>query len=202
MRTAAAKENCLVLDFAGNIERHGPVDNILPPLRRRKGGEVPMKECEDCIMLVPLIARTCRFCGFEFPIEDSSKLAEQASQSPILDLEQSHIRYEDIRSVFSVQQCPGQPDSIQIDYFDRDQKVASDWLNPLQTDYAGLAAEKWFVEYCEYFGRFQSIVDALDVAEQQAAAPEYIVVDESGRVPRVVDTGPPRRESFPAWMEG
>jgi DNA repair protein RadD len=202
MRTAAAKENCLVLDFAGNIERHGPVDNILPPLRRRKGGEVPMKECEDCIMLVPLIARSCRFCGFEFPIEDSSKLAEQASQSPILDLEQSHIRYEDIRSVFSVQQCPGQPDSIQIDYFDRDQKVASDWLNPLQTDYAGLAAEKWFVEYCEYFGRFQSIVDALDVAEQQAAAPEYIVVDESGRVPRVVDTGPPRRESFPAWMEG
>jgi DNA repair protein RadD len=29
-RLAPGKENCLVLDFAGNVRRHGPIDRIRP----------------------------------------------------------------------------------------------------------------------------------------------------------------------------
>lgn len=201
MRTANHKKNCLVLDFAGNIDRHGPVDNILPPVRRSRSGEQPMKECEDCIMLVPAIAKTCRFCGYEFPIHDCHKLGDRASQSRILDLEQSHVRYEDIEASYHVQQKPGEPDSIRVDYFSRGKKVASESLKPLHSGFEGLSAEKWFGEYCEYFGRFQTIVEALDTAEQLAAVPEFLVIDESGRVPRIVTAGRPERRLLPDWLE-
>ncbi len=200
MRSAPGKKNCLVLDFAGNIDRHGPVDNILPPLYKRKGGEQPMKECEACVMLVPAIARSCRFCGFEFPISDCSKLAERASLSPILDLEQSHVRYEDLEVNFSVHQRPGEPDSLQIDYFQQDEKVASDWIRPLHGGYDSLEAEKWFAEFCEYFGGFHTIVDALDIAVQGAVPPDHVIVDTSANEPRVVSIGKAQRESLLAWL--
>lgn len=201
MRTAVNKTDCLVLDFAGNIDRHGPVDNILPPSRKRRGGEQPMKECQECVMLVPAIATSCRFCGFQFQMMACSRLADQASMSPILDLEQSHVRYEDLQVNFSIHQSPGQPDSIQIDYKDSEGRIASDWVRPLHGGYEALAAEKWFAEYCEYFGQFQSIVEALDVAEQRAAPPAYVIVDHGTSDARVVATGEPARESLEALLE-
>ena len=45
MRPSPGKENCLVLDFAGNVARHGPVDAIsLPDAKTGTGtGEAPTK---------------------------------------------------------------------------------------------------------------------------------------------------------------
>lgn len=193
MRTAESKRNCLVLDFAGNIDRHGPVDNIQEPRLSKRGGELPMKECEDCIMLVPAIAKTCHFCGFQFSISDCGHLVDAASTSRILDLEENHTRYDNLQTAYSVHQKPGEPDAIQIDYLKGSKHVASDWIRPLHTGYDGLRAEKWFVEYCEYFGRFSTIMEALDIAQQQAVTPEYIIVNESSRPPQVVSLGEPRR---------
>ena len=49
MRTAEGKENCLVLDFAKNIERHGPVNQIKPNQKgkRKKTGEMLVKSCKE-----------------------------------------------------------------------------------------------------------------------------------------------------------
>jgi DNA repair protein RadD len=49
MRTAEGKTDCLVLDFAGNINRHGPVDKVQPPKKKgKREGDAPLKECESC----------------------------------------------------------------------------------------------------------------------------------------------------------
>lgn len=201
MRTAPGKDNCLVLDFAGNIDRHGPVDSIHPPQWFAKsGGELPTKECDACAMHVPAFSTSCKFCGYMFPYADKTKLVDIASTSRILDLEHSLQTYEDLSVSFSVHQRDGEPDSIQIDYFEDDVKVASDWIKPLGEGYEALEAEKWFVEFCDYFGRFESIIDALDIAMQRAVPPEHIVVDESGRTPRVVSIGAPKRESLEALL--
>ena len=201
MRTASGKDNCLVLDFAGNIDRHGPVDSIHPPEWFSKSGEAPTKECEACAMHVPAFATTCKFCGYEFPYADRSKLVDMASTSRILDLEESLTTYEDLSVAFSVHQRSGHNDAIQIDYFEDEVKVASDWIRPLDGGYEGLEAEKWFVEFCDYFGRFDSIIDALDIAMQRAVAPSHIVVDESSKPPRVVATGEPLRASLETLLE-
>jgi DNA repair protein RadD len=44
-RLDPSKENCLVLDFGGNILRHGPVDALEIKDRASGNGEAPAKEC-------------------------------------------------------------------------------------------------------------------------------------------------------------
>lgn len=68
LRIAPDKENCLVLDFAKNVERHGPITAVKPPKKHEKGqGVAPMKVCPDCLEVVPSQTRICPDCGHEFP---------------------------------------------------------------------------------------------------------------------------------------
>jgi len=65
MRLKSHTDHCLILDFAGNIETHGPVTNVRPP-RKSKGGEssdAPVKACPECDELVHLSVMECPECG-------------------------------------------------------------------------------------------------------------------------------------------
>ena len=66
---AGGKLNCLVLDFARNTERLGPInDPILPKAKiKGKGGVAPIKICPDCNTYNHASARFCIDCGYEFP---------------------------------------------------------------------------------------------------------------------------------------
>lgn len=72
-RKADGKANCLILDFAGNVRRHGPVDAIEGVEKSKKGSEefkvkeetVRARECDSCGELNPLNVRNCRACGYE-----------------------------------------------------------------------------------------------------------------------------------------
>ena len=47
-RLAPTKENCLILDFAGNVRRHGPIDLVRPKRQGEgSGGEAPTKVCPE-----------------------------------------------------------------------------------------------------------------------------------------------------------
>src|SRR5690606_13948020 len=67
-RLAEGKENCLVLDFAGNVRRHGPIDLVRPKRPGGPGdGPPPTKICPECGTIVAIAALECLGCGFEFP---------------------------------------------------------------------------------------------------------------------------------------
>lgn len=69
MRPNAGKADCLVLDFAGVVETHGPITNVQPP-KKSSGdgeGEAPVKVCDDCGELVHISVMTCPSCGALFP---------------------------------------------------------------------------------------------------------------------------------------
>lgn len=66
-------KDCLVLDFAGNIARHGPITAVTPPKKRRAGRSVKddkpkVKECPECHEGCAPNARVCPCCGYEFPM--------------------------------------------------------------------------------------------------------------------------------------
>ncbi|MCA8881095.1 MAG: DEAD/DEAH box helicase, partial [Rhodobacteraceae bacterium] len=70
-RLAPGKENCLVLDFAGNVRRHGPIDLVRPKRPGDGGeGEAPTKVCPDCDSIVALSATECPDCGYVFPARE------------------------------------------------------------------------------------------------------------------------------------
>lgn len=72
--------DCLVLDFAGNIVRHGPVTDVEPPKARDMVPEMRLvKECPECQDAVSMRMKVCPCCGYEFPqrqVEKDLKLNE------------------------------------------------------------------------------------------------------------------------------
>ncbi len=85
MRTAEGKADCLVLDFGGNILRHGCIDQIQV---RQKGAAVeishaPQKECPECHIVVPIAAKSCGGCGYQFP-PASCRVTQRAETAPII----------------------------------------------------------------------------------------------------------------------
>jgi DNA repair protein RadD len=70
MRLKDHTDHCLVLDFAGVIQAHGPIVMVNPPMRKgeeNRGGEAPVKACENCHELVAISARECPACDTPFP---------------------------------------------------------------------------------------------------------------------------------------
>ena len=68
MRLKDHTDHCLVLDFAGVVQTHGPITNIKPPSKMGKGdGESPVKVCDNCDELVHISAKICPACGEPFP---------------------------------------------------------------------------------------------------------------------------------------
>lgn len=69
MRLAPDKTDCLVLDFAGNILEHGPVDAIRPPKKpgEKAKSDAPVRECPNCQAFVLVQLRVCPDCGYEWP---------------------------------------------------------------------------------------------------------------------------------------
>jgi DNA repair protein RadD len=73
MRIAPNKTDCLVLDYAGLIERHGPVDQVSIKSVKENGKikkkltKEPAKECPQCFVFCHPSTRECQECGFLFP---------------------------------------------------------------------------------------------------------------------------------------
>lgn len=90
LRIAPNKSDCLVLDFAGNVSRHGPITAIVPPNKRGKeDGKAPTKSCPQCDEIVAIQLRQCPQCGFEF--------AEEKEKEPLI------LRNDDIMGIESLE---------------------------------------------------------------------------------------------------
>ena len=83
-RLAPGKENCLVLDFAGNVRLHGPIDLVRPKRPGDGGdGEAPTKVCPECESIIALSATECPDCGYVFPAREV-KITPTAAALPVL----------------------------------------------------------------------------------------------------------------------
>ena len=100
MRLFAGKENCLLLDFGRNLDRHGPIDQIKGKAGDLSSGdgEAPLKQCPACFEPVYAAVRHCPACGFEFPPFELH-LTTKASDSAVFSTQIVPIEYP----VFSVQ---------------------------------------------------------------------------------------------------
>lgn len=74
LRLKSHTDHCLCLDFAGIVAMHGPIDDVITPLKRQKGdGVAPSKECPKCFEIIAAQSRVCPACGFEFPKAEPGK---------------------------------------------------------------------------------------------------------------------------------
>lgn len=85
LRTNPDKTDCLVLDFAGVVAKHGPIVAVEPPGKAGKGPP-PMKPCPNCNELVPLSTIVCPACAHQFPPPEANGKILQLRNDDIMGL--------------------------------------------------------------------------------------------------------------------
>lgn len=110
----------LVLDFGGNIKRHGPLDSPdygITDSRQTVPGEAPVKTCPNCEQPVLIAARECPNCGWQFPQEREARHDDKAAADKILSEPETflveHVGYS--RHVKRKAE-PGDPATLRVDY--------------------------------------------------------------------------------------
>lgn len=97
------KPDCLVLDFAGNTKRLGPInDPVLPKAKGKGGGEAPVRECKACPAIFHASLRFCPQCGAEYPPEIKFKM--KASNEELIAKKRTVVKDDPIVSVYKVDQ--------------------------------------------------------------------------------------------------
>jgi DNA repair protein RadD len=187
MRLADGKEDCLVLDFGGNIERHGPIDQV----RVRKPGEkedgvAPMKVCETCDALCATACRVCPDCGAPFPINDDPAHDHTAAVKTLMSWEKVRdVRTLDVTGVGYASHVgkSGKP-SLRVSYLCGLQPV-SEYVCIGHGGFAGQKAIQWWRERNPNGAVPETVGGAL-ANTSALIKPEQIRVDFSEKYPRIL----------------
>jgi DNA repair protein RadD len=147
-RLHPAKQNCLVLDFGGNVLRHGPVDDLrIKPVGNGQG-DAPAKECPECLALIAAGYATCPQCGYAFPPPDRTKHEAKASDAGILKGQVTTTKFSVNDVHYSVHTKRGAsedaPKSMRVDYCVGWHQYKSEWICFEHNGYARQKAVAWW----------------------------------------------------------
>lgn len=202
-RLAPGKENCLVLDYGGNIRRHGPVDAVSVLPKAGGGGSddgkvsvdsVRAKECPGCQAMVAINAATCKYCGHEWPREEKPKHDTRAdAQAGILSTENvppQQVPVVDWR--FARHEKLGSHDSVRVTYI-AGLSTFNEWLAFEHSGYAYQKACQWWALHGGSAPFPRTVKEAIDRAEDgELTMPATISVKPRGKYFDIVG------RSFPA----
>jgi DNA repair protein RadD len=205
-RTHPGKADCLVLDFGGNILRHGPVDQIRIDPPAAGAGEAPAKECPECHALIAAGYAACPECGYEFPPPQRQRHDATASDESILSDQTSswHQTVSDVSyHVHYKRDDPAgtAPPSMRVEYQCGLRACYREWVCFEHTGYARQKAERWWLARSREPVP-ATVEEAVDLASAGALAPALAITvrkkagDEYERVVGYeLGDKPPRLES-------
>jgi DNA repair protein RadD len=146
-RMHPGKRDCLVLDFGGNVLRHGPVDELRIATPGAGNGQAPAKECPACQGLISAGFATCPQCGHQFATWQRLH-APQASYEPILTGESATRWYRVQGVAYSVHRKHGAaedaPKSLRVDYRILLNDYISEWICFEHNGFAREKAADWW----------------------------------------------------------
>lgn len=184
-RLHPGKTDCLVLDFGGNVLRHGPVDAVCIKEPGNGDGSAPAKECPECHALIATGYQRCPECGHAFP--DPPQPAKQqhearASSDGILTGQvrsEEHRVSETTHHVHMKRGDPAAPLTMRVEYRVGFNRYFREWVcfdHPAD-GYARRKAEQWW--------RARSVEpvpdgteEAVELAKAGALAPTLAITVE------------------------
>lgn len=180
---AGPKPNCLVLDFAGLVEKHGPVDMVEPKKPGKGDGDAPVKFCPTCEEILHASVRVCTCCGYEFPPSDEPKHAARASDAPILSTNEPVWREVTGRAFRKHEKMGGIP-SVRVDYR-LGLAIQSEWICAGHTGFPKQKADRFWRAHGGSLPYPASADEFLDRAEELAITSE-IQLRKNGKYHDVV----------------
>ena len=191
LRVAPGKTHCLVLDFAGNTARLGPINDVAIP--KKAGGDgtgdAPTKNCPNCPTICYASARVCESCGHEFEFE--TKLTKQADDiSDIVKWDESNKVEEEkikwlkvVSTQSSIHRKAGLPDTLMVIYR-CGLSTVKEWICFNHGGYAKRKADNW-AQFRGYRGSLDT--HSVFAARTTLRVPTKIQVDFSTKWPTVIN---------------
>lgn len=172
MRLHPGKQNCLILDYAGNIERFGAADLITAPggsFMSKKPKEVddttpthpPQKICPKCREPVLAALPRCPGCDYQFP-EKSVTHDQQASSNAVVSGEMTPTFIPVTSTRYSVGIDKNNNEYLKISYLDKWGIIAHEFVH---FAYNPFYKNQWFLKRSALL---EAPVTAKDALAKQA----------------------------------
>lgn len=176
-RPCEGKFNCLVLDFAGNTRRLGPInDPVIPRKKGKRGGEAPVKLCPVCNTYNHCSARFCISCGTVFT--QTVKFVDKADIRSLIANQVMPVRETfEVNSVEYSRHTPrgGGVPSLMVTY----QCGSNSFREWVCIQHSGVGirrkAEKWWEERTDGGTCPETVYEAIS-RQRELKAPVYVDV--------------------------
>jgi len=205
-RLNPGKADCLVLDFGGNILRHGPVDALQIQDRTRGNGTPPIKTCPNCNSIIHASYTLCPDCGYAFPPPERETHDGRASEAGILsgDVTTEEYEVQEVRYAVHVKRGTEDdhtiPRTLRVDYIVGLNERYSEWVCFEHTGYARTKAEAWWrarsrepmpetaeqaMEICDQGG----VAPTIAITVRSVAGEKYdrIIKHQVGQIPQLLE---------------
>jgi DNA repair protein RadD len=163
---------CMVLDYARNTSRLGPVNDPVIPGQKGKGdGKAPVKLCEVCETFNHASVRFCGGfpyktplgCGAEFSFE--VKFKTEASTDELIKIDEPKVKVFKIDHIsVDLHEKHDAPPMMKVSYY-CGFKNYTDFVCIEHANYAGRKAKQWWKERTD-LPFPASTVDAIDLVQQ------------------------------------
>lgn len=219
LRKHDSKQDAIILDFGGNIARHGSIDD--PNYGRATAGNGSGsgvekngrgKECLNCGIDVPAGDKECPECGFRFPDEPKDRHDETSDSTSTLTGMPDPEQWEVIGCTWGIHTKKANGSrTLRVDYnvqpMDSDsgnltQKVVSEWVCFEHTGFARTKAGLWWRVRSEH-PEPNTIDDAVAFLDRHVArVPATLTTQDEGKYTRItavefIDERPDECE----WLE-
>lgn len=198
---ATGKTDCLLLDYGGNVERHGPLDDVTAERVKKGKGVPPMKVCPNCGDQIPAAIMKCPGCNYEYPPPTEEELRKLAHGTEATTLNpMTAIRRYTVSSVrYARHEKEGGTPSLRVTYTVTPEgeptepvtrfqaaigaKYISEWVCVEHQGYARGKAVRWLAR--RGIDPAPNTVDLAIEAVQGAPVPAAIIVRE-GKFPEIL----------------
>lgn len=176
-RVCEDKADCLILDFAGNTARLGPINDVVVKKKRKSKdgeGDPIVKDCPECQSLLPAAVRICPDCGYRFKFQH--RLEKTASTRDIISDGRDHWVTVDY-TAYELNQKFGSPSTMKVSYYCGG-LVINEWICVEHKGFAKHKADHWI--------KFRKGIPCNTVTElllqaDNLLSPTKILVQKKGR---------------------
>ncbi len=148
MRTFLNKKDCLVLDYGGNVQRHGPINQVRPTAgvrskKKESSSKVLAVACPQCCELVDIELTECPNCGYEWPVSKETKSSELDPYDVKKKPEAVTWKVDSV--FFAKHEKEDKPPSLRVRYM-CGMRAFYEWVCIEHQGYPGRKAFKWWLE--------------------------------------------------------
>lgn len=187
LRLHDSKKDCLVMDFGGNVRRHGFIDQVEPPRKGKKSSpqEAPVKECPECGLLLPIMTRTCPECAYQFP--PIEREAEQFHHTgAVISTEIPPVQMKIDRVMYAKHVGKSGMPTLRVDYYCGLKRI-SEYVCIEHQGWARTKAVNW---WGQRFGSYDIVPSTVDEAvglSDMLNQPSELIVNMAKKYPEIKD---------------